>query len=159
MKEKGATLLELITVIGIFATLFGIVTINVLNPGEKASLQGSFTTLISDIKQQQIKAIAYDAEGDVVTKDHGIYFSQNSYTLFSGTTYISTSSSNFVVALGNNVEFSSVLFPNQAVVFAKGTGEIVGYNPDMDTITIKNKQNNETKTVQVNRLGVITDIN
>ncbi len=140
MKEKGATVLELVTVIGIFATLFGIVSVNVFNAVEKSSLHSSITTLVSDIKSQQIKAMSQETSG--------LYFSQNSYTLFTG-------SENFVVPLGNNVEFSSILLPNNTLTFAKMTGEVIGYNDNMHEITIKNTQNNETKTININKLGVL----
>lgn len=155
MKEKGATILELVTVMGIFATLFGIISVNILSGSAKASIQSSLTILEADIKQQQILAISADADSGNVAKDHGVYFSQNSYTLFSGSSYSATASGNFVVDLGNNIEFSSVQFPSQVLIFTKKTGEVLDFNENMHTVTLKNMQSNETKTLFINKLGVL----
>lgn len=153
MNQKGTSVLELVTVIGIFSMLFGFVAINIFNSETKATIQSSLTTLVTDIKQQQIKAMSQE------TGDHGVYFSESSYTLFSGSTYYATNSANFIVQLGNNIIFSSVLIPSRTLVFAKRTGEIANYNTNMDTIIMKNTQSNEIKTIKINKLGVITDVN
>lgn len=155
MKEKGASVLELVVVMGIFSILFGFIGINLLNTESKTSIQTSLTTLVTDIKQQQIKAMSLEMGNELITKDQGLYFSQNSYTLFSGSEYFATDSDNFVIPLGNNVIFSSVLLPNRTLVFSKKSGEISGYDTNAHSITIQNTQSNETKTLQINKLGII----
>ncbi len=136
--ERGASVLELTVVIAIFATLFGIITVNLFNAGARVSLQSSLTTLLSDIRQQQARAMTVDTNGTNAAKEFGIYFSQNSYTLFIGSSYSATSSANFVIPLGNSITFSSISLPNQSVVFSRQSGEIVGFNNSQNTVTLKN---------------------
>lgn len=149
MNQKGTSVLELVTVIGIFSILFGFVAINVFTSESKATIQSSLTTLVTDIKQQQIKAMSQE------TGDQGVYFSENNYTLFSGSTYYSTNSANFIVQLGNNIIFSSVLIPSRTLIFEKRTGEVAGYNVNLHEISMTNTQSNETKTIKINKLGVL----
>ena len=155
MKEKGSTVIELVTVMGIFSILFGFIAVNIFSAQEKVSIQNSLTTLAADVKQQQIKAMSLNTNGGLTAKDQGIYFSQNSYTLYSGSSYTQGESSNFTVLLSNNVVFSSILLPNQTLIFTKRTGEVSGYNANMHSVTLVNTQSNETKTIQVNKLGVL----
>lgn len=155
MKQKGTSVLELVVVIGIFSILFGFIAVNVLNIESKASIQSSLTTLVADIKQQQIKAMSLEAGDGTEAKDQGLYFSQNSYTLFAGSSYVATGSGNFVVPLGNNVVFSSVSIPNRTLVFSKKSGEVSEYDANMHSVILQNTQNNETKTIQINKLGVL----
>lgn len=159
MKEKGATLLELITVVGVFSILFGIIGFSLFGSVASSSIQTSVTTLVADIKGQQVKAMSLETGGAAQTKDYGLYFSQNSYTLFTGSNYLEGDNENFVIPLGNNVEFFSVSIPNRTLVFTKLTGEVAGFVADQNTIILKNTQNNQTKTIQINKLGVITEAN
>lgn len=158
-NARGATLIEIIVVIGIFTTLFGLITVNLLNLPQKASLQSSLTTFISDFKHQQSKAMFLDTNGSLTTSDFGMYFEQNRYTLFRGNTFSPGSSDNFTVALGENVQFASIFFPSSIVVFQRQSGEVLGFNPALNSITLKNTQTNEQKTIQINRYGVITNVN
>ena len=118
----GFTLIELLVVIGIFTILSGYATINLLKPQTKASVDSATTTLVSDLRSQQLKAMVGDTEGAASAQPHGIFFETNRYTLFKGLSYSPSDSANFVVNLETNVNLTSITFPSSQVVFSRRSG-------------------------------------
>ncbi len=157
--QRGSTFIEIIVVIVVFSTLFGIITVNLLTSRAKVSLQGALSTFLSDVQEQQVRAISFDAQGAAYATDYGVYFTQGSYTLFKGSSYSVSDPDNFVVTLDEGVEFSSITVPSSIVVFSRQSGEVTNFDPSQRSVTIKNTQNNEQKTIQINRYGVITSVN
>jgi len=158
-NEKGVTLTELLITSVLVGLLFGYITINFLRTQQKASSRTSINTVVADIKEQQIKAMVGDTEGRSTIDYYGVYFQPTQYTLFHGASYNAGDSANFVIKLGNTTQFSSITFPSSSVVFSKGSGEIVGFINGSNTVTLKNLQSNDTKTITINRYGVITQVN
>lgn len=148
---SGVTLPELILVMSIFAALIAIATINLASIKNKASLNTSITTLISDLKQQQLKAMVGDTEGRGVTDSYGLYLGQNQYILFHGT-YNPSDPSNFTVNLDDNLQFPN---PGTSVIFASGSGEFTAPT----SLILQDTQTNEQKTIQINTLGTVTGVN
>ena len=146
-------------VVSIFSTLLGLITINLLNSKQRASFNSSIIQLVTDIKQQQTSAMSLDTQGANGTSNYGIYFGLANYTLFRGSQYVATDSANFVINLGDNVQFSSVWLPLSSIIFLRQSGEVSGFDPSLNTVIIKNTQNNQQKTLQINRYGVITQVN
>lgn len=157
-KQKGITLIELILVVSITMLLAGYATVNLLNAKRQSSLSTSIDKFIVDLKQQQLKAMLGDTEGRNTSDNYGIQFGATNYTLFHGT-YSSGDSTNFNIALGDNIQFSTINFPNSQIIFLKGSGEISNYNNNSNTITIKDIINNSQKTITINIYGVVTTIN
>lgn len=146
--EKGYSVIELILMMGIFLTILGIGTINLLNVSKKSSISATVNSFVADFKEQQIKAMSGDTEGQASISDQGIHFETNSYTLFKE----SYGTSNFVVNLPSNMQFIN---PNTQIVFKRGSGEITGIN----SIVIRDTTDGTQKTITVNQYGVITGIN
>lgn len=159
IPERGASVLELVIVMAIFTTLFGMITINLFNAKDKVSLRSTLTTLLADIRQQQARAMTMDTDNTNIAKEYGVYFSQNSYTLFTGSAYNATDSANFVVPLGDFLLFSPIALPNQSLIFTRQNGELANFTSGQSAITLKNSQNNEAKTIQINKLGVPDQVN
>lgn len=157
-SQRGFTVTELILAMGIMLILLGFGTVNLLGSREKASITATVQTLIADAKQQQIKSMVRDTEGRSFNSVYGIYFESNRYTIFHDV-YSSSNPENFVINLDNSIQISNVSFPGSQVIFAAGSGEIVGFVNGSNTITIRNTTNNEQKTIQLNRYGVVTNIN
>lgn len=158
-NEQGITFIEVLVVSGILTVLFAFTYISLRGIKPTASFQTTLTTLVSDVRNQQLRAMTGDAQGGASASNYGIRFETDRYILFQGSTYSSLDTSNFVVMLDSNLEFSSITFLNNAVVFTKGVGDVVGYTGGANSLTLRNKLNNSTKTMQVNRLGVITSFN
>lgn len=154
---KGFTLIELLIVIGLFSILSVFATINLIRPQTKASVDSGLTTIVADLKQEQIKSMVGDSEGLSSAQTFGIYFGGTSYTVFRGSSYSSSDTSNFEVKLDTNLVLSST-FPSNQVVFARRSGEVSGFVNGANTITITNSADGETKTISVNQLGVISGI-
>lgn len=156
-NHKGFSLLELIVSITIVSILFALVIINLLNVKQKASLSTSIDTLITDIRNQQLKAMVGDTEGQSSMSNLGIYFATDRYTLFHGN-YSPTDPSNFTITLGDNIVFGNISFPSSQVVFASKSGEVIGVTGNQ-TIVVQDSQEQEQKTLTVNKFGVITEAN
>ena len=160
-KQKyslGFTLIELIVVISIISILIGIITTNLLNSRQKASSNSTVTSLVADINQHQIKAMTGETEVTGVIVNKGVYFEPTRYTLFSGSQYNPQDQGNFIVPLDDALQFTSITFPNSTILFASVSGEIVGFQNGANSISIRNTLSNEQKTIQMNRYGVITQI-
>ncbi len=149
--KKGATLIEIIVIMSIFITLAGLVTINLVGAKHKASLSSSLTLLVADLRSQQLKAMVGDTEGRGLEGSYGIYFTTSQYILFHDL-YNPSNSTNFAINLGDNIQ---VVSPNFAVSFATGSGELTTNT----SIIINNIQTGEQKTIQLNKLGVLTTVN
>ncbi|OGF99725.1 hypothetical protein A2Y99_02015 [Candidatus Gottesmanbacteria bacterium RBG_13_37_7] len=158
-KKSGLTLVELIITMAVFGILYGVVTVNLMGIKRQASLNSSLTTLISDIKNQQLKAMSADTEGRSTNDSYGLYFASDRYILFHGVTYNPSETSNFSVSLGDGMEFSTINLPTNSIVFTKGSGEISNFLIGSNTLTLTNTQNNEVKTITINQLGTITTVN
>ncbi len=156
--KKGFTLVELMVVMGIIAILISYSVVNLTSIQHTTYLGTTIDTFISDLKQQQLKAMVGDTEGRGVNDYYGIRFGTTDYALFHGASY-SVSSSNPVIPLTSSIQFSNVTFPQSRIVFEKGSGEIVGFTVGSNTITLRNTVTSEVKTITINRYGVITQIN
>lgn len=151
-KNVGLSLVELILIMSIMATLTGLITINLVNSQQRASLSSLVQNLISDIRQQQIKAMVGDTEGGTSANSYGVHIDSNKYVLFRGTSYVVTEPSNFAVNMPNNMIFMT---PGLDIIFSKVSGEISA----PASFQLQDTTNGNTKTIQINRYGVITSVN
>ena len=155
--KKGFTLIEVLLVMGLFAILAGLVSMNLLRPQTQASLEGTVQTIIADVKSQQLKAMSGDSEGQAAAQQYGVHFETSSYTLFQSSSYVPGDPANFVVS-ADNLQLTTT-FPLAQIVFARRSGEITGFVAGSTGITILNTQSGQQKTITLNRFGVIDSIN
>ena len=153
IRSTGFTLVELLIVMGLAAVLFMLSSVNLTNLIPKSSITGAQEVIIADLKHQQLKAMIGETEGRSIPDRYGIYFQNSTYTLFHGNAYSSSDLANADQNLGSAITISTT-FPNQSVIFEKGSGEIVGFANGSDTITITHVTG-ESKTIQLNSLGVV----
>lgn len=157
--KKGFTLIELLIVLGIIGVMFTYASINLFSAQTETYLDSNLTSLLSDIKRQQLKSMLGETFGGASTYNFGIYFETNRYTLFQGTVFSPSDPSNYSVDLEDTVQFSSINVPSSQLVFTKGGGEVVNYSAGSDTITIQDIRTSTQKTITVNQYGVITGVN
>jgi type II secretory pathway pseudopilin PulG len=122
-KGAGFSLVELIVAMSIILTLIGLVTINLAGAQQRISLNTVVQNLVSDIRQQQIKAMVGDSEGRPSADSYGIHTDPNQYVLFHGSTYSATEPSNFQISLPSNVQFVN---PGLDIIFARVSGGHTG---------------------------------
>jgi prepilin-type N-terminal cleavage/methylation domain-containing protein len=150
MLNKGFTIVELLVVMGIFAIIASLTTLSLSNSQHSSYLNTSVSTLVTDLKRQQLKAMIGDTEGRLVRSPYGIHFESARYTLFHDT-YSATDAENFIVNLDGTLNFTTLGDVN----FAKGSGESSG----LSTITIRDSVTGKQKSLTLNLLGVISAVN
>lgn len=156
---RGFTLPEFILSLGILTTLFTIIAISLSYADQRTASETKTVVITTDIKGQQISAITGEAGASGSLSDHGIYFEQNRYILFRGSTYTPSNTTNFAIDLASNLEFSNISLPNSQIVFSKISGEVTNYNSANNYIVLRNTTNGETQTITINRLGAIVSVN
>ncbi|HEX7042241.1 MAG TPA: type II secretion system protein [Patescibacteria group bacterium] len=154
--ERGFTLVELILVMGIVAILLGFVTINLIKAQNSSSISSTLNTVISDIKNQQIKAMVGDAQGGAAESSYGVHFDTSKYVLFKGSTYNSSDTSNFVVNLTPDLIFTNINLPSGNIIFSVQSGEVSGFVIGQNTVDIESTNSSKTYTITINQYGVIT---
>jgi len=142
----------------ILLVLYAILSINISQTPQHSSLTTQMTTLVSDIKNQQLKALTgHTSEG--VSSAYGIYYSEISYTLFAGTSYSPSSPSNHLINLNDNLTFNNINLPQQTVVFSALTGEVTNYDSGQNTLSLSNTITNDTQTLTLNAWGAVISVN
>ncbi|MEK7633710.1 MAG: type II secretion system protein [Patescibacteria group bacterium] len=151
--SKGFTFIELVIIMGIMTLLMMIASVNLFPIKQKVSLSTTIQSLISDIKQQQIKSMSSGT-------NQGIYFDENNknYTIFKGTTYLSSNPTNFNIPLGDQVVVSSIDFSGRQIILAPISGEIISFQPTANKIILRNTVSSEQRTIFFNKFGVITNV-
>jgi len=157
-KIHGFTLIETIIAITVFLIFLGMVTLNILNIEPRSANVLNTSTIIADIKTQQLKAMT-GATFNSLTSNFGIFFETDKYTLFAGDSYQEGHASNVVITLPINTTLSNTAFPGGTIIFLKNSGEINNFVNGANTLTFNNSISNESKTIIFNKLGVITDLN
>ena len=159
--RKGFTLVELVVVIGILTILGTFTMLNLTTLQNHTNLNTSVETMLSDIKQQQLKAMLGDTETRATSSKYGVYFDavNKRYVLFHGNSYSSSEASNYPVQLDSGLAFSSVTLPNNVIIFDRVSGEYSAYVGGSNTVVLKDIVTNTTKTMTFNRYGVITQLN
>lgn len=149
---KGFTLPELIVSVAIFAILATLVTLNVVGVKQRASLDTTINVLLSDLKQQQLKAMTGDTEGRVVADAYGMHTETNKYILFHGNIFDPNSVDNFSIDLGDNVEFTT----SSDIIFSRISGEISSGNM---TLILQENTTGVARTINLNKYGIVTGVN
>jgi len=147
------TFIELLLVMAIIAVLSGIVTISLSNLVPRANLATTAEILTAELRQQQSRAMNREKDSNQQASEYGVYVEQHQYVLFSGTSYDANDSNNLITEVLPPLELNTN-FPNQVVIFAKGSGEILNFNDNQNIINVVDTQGGQTKTIQLNAYGV-----
>lgn len=153
--RNGFTLVELLVVMGIIGTLFGMVTISLLRAQHTASVSAVADQLVSDMRAQQTKAMSGTRDTTGSPNSYGVHVASSSYILFQGATDPSDQTDYTVSPTG--IAFSTNL-PNNMIDFQEHSGEFSGYVSGPYTITVTSAYGTEQKIITINRYGVITSI-
>lgn len=151
-KNRGFTLIELIVITGIIFTLTGIIVVNLVRQRNITSVGATIDILISDMTTQQTKSMSGN-------ESFGVYFESDKYTLFKGASYSFNNTTNFVVDVDKNLLISNIRFPSSTIVYATRSGEVKNFSQGNNTIIIQSVSGLETKTMTVNKYGVMTGVN
>lgn len=158
-KSAGFTLMELIVVMAIIFTISGFVTISLVNQQRTTSLNSSIDVLIADISSQQTKAMSGVSDSASSASNYGIYFLEDRYILFKGTSFSEGDPANFTVMLDKDIGFSNITFPGNIIIFSSLSGEITGFLEGSNSIIVQDSSGGEGRTITINRYGVVESIN
>jgi len=147
------TLIELILVIAIMAVLTSIVTIRLSNLVPRANLNTTAEILLAEIRLQQLRAMNREKDENQQSSEYGIYVEQQRYVLFSGSSYDENDSDNLITEVSPPLELNST-FPNQTIIFAQGSGEILNFADDQNAVSITDTISNQINTFNFNSYGV-----
>ncbi len=147
---KAFTIPEVILVLGLVAVLSAFAVINLVRPQGSVSVDSAVNLLVADIKQQQLKAMIGDTQGQVSAQTFGVHFEQTRYVLFRGASYSVGGLDNFVIDLGSNINLTSISTPD--IVFARESGEIgVSFS-----VVVTSLVNSSQKTITINKFGMVS---
>ena len=151
LHERGFTLIELMWILSITGIIFGFVVINLLSASQSSTLLANMSTLVTDIKQQQFKAMMGDAQKTATPSSYGVHFDQNQYVLFKGNSYSANNPANIAIAVQTPLKFTT---PSAELLFAQLTGELTVASSQaiLDTST------GTSRTILMNRYGVVTNV-
>ena len=156
--EDGISLIETVVVVAIFLSLISLIIVNLLNFRSSASVNTSLYTFITDLKNQQIKAMTGDTEGRGIPDTYSIYIEPTRYTLFHGVNYSFSDPTNFVVSAPSDYQLTTS-FGSNKIIFASGSGEINSFVSGQNSIIFTNISTGQQKTIQINKYGVVVSIN
>ncbi len=158
-NQSGVTFIELVVVIFIIMTLAWLTSVNLIGAQRKPPLTGSVDQIVTDLRNQQTKAMTGDTGGSTTNSEYGIHFGQTQYILFRGTVFNPSDSLNLAINLPQDFKTTGTTFSGGNVIFAKGSGEIVNFVSGQNSVTVLNTQNNELKTIYLNRYGTVYEVN
>lgn len=158
MRTNGFTIIEMIVVLAILATLLSIGYVRFTDIARHAPLTATVETVIADLRSQQTKAMSGYGSGGPAADNYGVYFDTNRYVLFKGSAYSPDDTGNMSTALPEYITFSTVAFPASSVIFIKGSGEVSDYSATGNTATLSQTLSGEQKTITINRYGTVTSV-
>lgn len=147
--QKGFTMIEILWILGITSIIFALVTINLISSSQKASVASYVSILITDTRQQQLKAMMGDGGVGSTPSNYGVYFQTNSYVLFKGASYVPGNSENLVVTLPSTLRFAT---PSATFIFSQLSGQL----PIASSQAILDTTNGRSEEIQLNKYGVVT---
>jgi len=149
---RGLTLIEVIIVIGIISILSSFLSFNSYRSRNLVSLDTNVSSLINDIKNQQLQGMTGYSLG-------GIYFEESRYTIFHSLPYQNGDVNNFTISLDTGNRFININLPNNQIIFSSSSGMIENFLDNQNSITLRNDFSNEEKTIHFNKFGVVYEIN
>lgn len=153
---RGFTIPELLITLTLISALLALATITLTTSSQNASVDSALTTIIADIKNQQLNAMTGFTQSEASASEFGIYFENNQYTLFKGNAYTPGNTTNAVVPIHDSIELSTIDLPAYSIIFGKLSGEITGFDTNANTITFHSIPDNKTVILKINRYGAVT---
>jgi type II secretory pathway pseudopilin PulG len=146
-------MVEILLVMSIFAAMTALATVSLGNFQHKTQINAAVNSLVTDLREQQVKAMVGDTEGSAIPSDYGVHFSSTNYTLYRA----SYGTSDFVINLPSTLTVT-LASPSSELVFLKGSGEIPGHTDISAVVTLQDTVDGNRKRIIINRYGVVTAI-
>ena len=146
-NKKGFSLIEVLLVIVIMATLLGIASTYYSNSQVRADISSQAANIVHYLRLAQSGA----ASG-LNDSDRGVHFDETGYTLFEGSIYDEDDLKNVRKELPETMTISDInLNGGDDVVFSKSNGETDNYG----TITLSSAAIGRDIPIAINSIGTI----
>lgn len=152
--RRAFSLIELIVVMGIVSIGAAVVTINLAGGQRRTVRAATVDTLVADVRSAQMQAMT----GASGRQPFGLYWDDRRYVVFKGNSYNSQDPANYSVQMDNGIRLSST-FSGSQVVFSPISGEVVGFVPLANTVTVTDAEDASYVILTVNRYGVVEEKN
>lgn len=149
------TYVELMMVLGILGVLLSISILSVGPLMSKTDMTAFSQVLVADAVSMQLKSMRREPGASGQTTPFGVYFEPEQYVLFQGDSYNAADPENIVVPLGDEVRFSTINLPANTVLFERGSGDVVNYDPLTSSVVLSQNSTGASIVVQFNRHGII----
>lgn len=121
-KNAGFTFVELLISMAIVAVIMSFAAMSLSNLIPKAQLRTAVSQLMVDVQNQQYLAMIGQTDPDQ-GQAKGVYFQDQSYTVFNGTSYEVDNPSNFQVSIPETAIIRNVTLPDDTLIFSPLSGE------------------------------------
>lgn len=151
--QGGFSYVELMIGLMLLVILAGIVAMSTGSTITRTQLSAEMSVLLADLKQMQLKSMAGEVFDPGYPPTYGVLITENSYQLFQG------ASAGTGLDLGTfQLEGAtlSASFDSDQIVFASGSGQITGFEPTQNQITVYKSSSAEQESVTLNSYGVVT---
>jgi prepilin-type N-terminal cleavage/methylation domain-containing protein len=147
MNTKGFSLIEMLVVMGIVVILFALTVPQLFRLRDRNVLQSATTKMLSDFREQQLKAMNE-------LQVHGVHFTSEKYTQFVGDQFVESHDANIETILDYPLGFSLINIPNNTIYFASGSGEIIGFQEEHNSVMLEDLVHHEQHTIRFTMLGI-----
>lgn len=157
-NSRGFTLQELLIVLFVVVTMLTLGIGNLYRSQQQASLQARLQSITADIRGQQIKAMTGEVIENEAVAPYGIHFENDRYVLFRGMIYDQADSANLEIELEDTLAFDQITFPSSSLQFSSIHGMMLNYSAAQNEVILKDTSTGETKTISINKNGVIYEV-
>lgn len=149
-KLQAFTLIEVLLTMALIGIISSVATVS-LSQLQNNSYQSSLVdALISDIKTQQHLAMLQKRTSEE-SNFYGVYFKEDGYVLFEGTTFDPEKNTNYAIKFPKNVKITDIDLYQNLLIFENFSGELYNFDPEKNSITIS-----ENIQISLSKLGAIT---
>lgn len=156
MKNQGFTLIEVIVILALFATIMALPMAFLWGFGRSDTVIAAAKQVISIIHEAQTNAVTGRSLDGAQPAQYGVHFESTYYVYFRGSSYNAADATNERTDLDPGLSFSSIQFPSQNIIFERPTGKVLGFNPSQNYVEITDTNTNITKRITISSLGAIT---
>ena len=153
--RKGFALTELLLSIGILAILMGLGTVVFSNWAHQDRVTVEVRKLVNLINEARSKTLAGYTLGGSSALNFGLYFQNDRYFLFPGTSFNPDDAGNQEFLLPSSVKLSTIELVNDSLVFEKISGEVRNFDPVQNYLIVGDTSANVEKKISVNQLGTV----
>ncbi len=153
-RTKGFTTAEILVALGILALITGLSVSAFVALNRREGLQTSAETVKAVLSEARSKTLSA-----AYSTNWGVHFASSSVTLFRGSTYSSSASTNVLTTINSRVVISNVSKVGSCssssctVVFNRLTGETDQASPTA-TVTLRDSQNS-TQVITIYGTGIV----